>query len=105
ERPEREHDVVAVDRPFGGLDPPAAIHPVEGAGVSVQYGATELGKMRRIGARHAERIGYAGDARPVYGAPYDLSEAGLKRPRTVAVEPSVCNAEFGSLRQFGSHRI
>ena len=103
-RPERHHRLRGIDRPLGGLNPPAPICAVKRARIPAHHHAPECGEARGKSLGHRERIGDAGDALPMDRMAEDRREARLDLARGLGVECAVGNAELLRQRQLTLER-
>ncbi len=103
-RPERDHDVAGVERAGGGIDPPIAIGAVQAARVAGKRQSAERGETRRISARHRQRIADAHRAGPMHGVTEYRRERRFERPRRIAIERHIGDAEARGELQFARLR-
>ena len=94
-RAERDDDLVGIERAGRRLDAPMRMHAMQRSRVPGERQPAERGKARRIGARHRERIAQAHRTGPVHRVTEYRLKRGFERPRRLALERDIGDAEFG----------
>ena len=108
-RPERHHRGLGIDRPFRGVDAPAAGGLVQPHGVALHHDPAQRLESGDIGLRHRERIGDARRVLPEHGVTKHRGERRLEGARGLGVEHAQRHAELrrdGALaRRAGEARV